>query len=433
MKTAIDYLQAARRSELRELKRLTTTAELVHAVGELVHGLQRERGLANWFLAFSKWIPATTLVARHETDMPAADPHRAWLNQCAECARLDAPVRQRFDAATGAEPGHSTRLFAGMAYALHGMDALEELRSLIGQRLLTHQQATQAYSKLVAGLLGVVFEAADSASDPAISRLLVALFNHMQGKEWAGQERASGTVLWASGIAQPDIQQRLQHLIELQERSQRVFTEFAPTPVLQLTARPEPLRNLADLERMRRLALATPEGDKLDPRVAAHWFDCCTRHIDDLKHMEDQLTLELVSLCQQRTRLAQDELNQLLAHPRQTARLAFFESAIPVVGLDPADTVHNHPLALDRALLGMLREQSQRLQNMEAELNATRTSLNERKLIERAKGMLMVHRRLSGDDAHRFLRQTAMDQGRRLVDVADALLSLAHVLPVSEP
>lgn len=432
MKTAIDYLQAARRSELRELKRLTTTAELVHAVGELVQGLQRERGLANWFLAFSKWIPATTLVSRHESDVPLADPHRTWLNQCAECTRLDAPVRQLFDATTSTETGHSTRLLAGIAYALHGMDALEELRSLIGQRLLDHQQATQAYSKLVAGLLGVVFEAADSASDPAISRLLVALFNHMQGKEWAGQERACGTVLWASGTAQADLQLRLQHLIELQERSQRVFAEFAPTQVLQLTARPEPLRNLADLERMRRLALSAPAGSALDARMAANWFDCCTRHIDDLKHLEDQLTLELVALCKQRTRLAQEELNQLLAHPRQTARLAFFESAIPVVGLDPADTTHNHPLALDRTLLGMLREQSQRLQDMETELNAARTSLNERKLIERAKGMLMVHRRLSEDDAHRFLRQTAMDQGRRLVEVADAFLTMAHVLPGSD-
>lgn len=35
-------------------------------------------------------------------------------------------------------------------------------------------------------------EAADVAADPAVSRLLVALFNLMQGKEFAGQERADG-------------------------------------------------------------------------------------------------------------------------------------------------------------------------------------------------------------------------------------------------
>ena len=38
----------------------------------------------------------------------------------------------------------------------------------------------------------IIFEAADIASDPTITRLLVALFNFMQAKEYAGQERAWG-------------------------------------------------------------------------------------------------------------------------------------------------------------------------------------------------------------------------------------------------
>jgi AmiR/NasT family two-component response regulator len=49
--------------------------------------------------------------------------------------------------------------------------------------------------------------------------------------------------------------------------------------------------------------------------------------------------------------------------------------------------------------------------------------------VERAKGLLMAHQDMSEDDAYKALRQMAMNQNRRLVDVANAVLSLAEVLP----
>jgi AmiR/NasT family two-component response regulator len=42
----------------------------------------------------------------------------------------------------------------------------------------------------------------------------------------------------------------------------------------------------------------------------------------------------------------------------------------------------------------------------------------------------MAHRHLSEDDAHKLMRHMAMSQNRRLVDVAQAVLSMADVLPV---
>ena len=63
------------------------------------------------------------------------------------------------------------------------------------------------------------------------------------------------------------------------------------------------------------------------------------------------------------------------------------------------------------------------------ELEAVRASLNERKAVERAKGLLMAHRHMSEDEAYKALRQMAMNQNRRLIDVAEAVLSLADVLP----
>jgi len=53
---------------------------------------------------------------------------------------------------------------------------------------------------------------------------------------------------------------------------------------------------------------------------------------------------------------------------------------------------------------------------------ALRRSLEERKVIERAKGRLMARYQLSEDEAFRRLRRAAMDSRRPMVDIARALL-----------
>jgi|TARA_R100000781_G_scaffold104313_1_gene68049 AmiR/NasT family two-component response regulator len=40
----------------------------------------------------------------------------------------------------------------------------------------------------------------------------------------------------------------------------------------------------------------------------------------------------------------------------------------------------------------------------------------------------MKHRKISNDEAHRLLRKLAMDQGRKLPEVARSLISMADVL-----
>jgi len=53
---------------------------------------------------------------------------------------------------------------------------------------------------------------------------------------------------------------------------------------------------------------------------------------------------------------------------------------------------------------------------------ALRRSLEDRKIIERAKGRLMTRYQLSEDDAFRRLRRAAMDSRRPMVEIARALL-----------
>ncbi|MCA0941442.1 ANTAR domain-containing protein [Salipiger pacificus] len=67
-------------------------------------------------------------------------------------------------------------------------------------------------------------------------------------------------------------------------------------------------------------------------------------------------------------------------------------------------------------------------QRMRTELAETKRALEERKVIDRAKGMLMKARGVGEDEAYALLRKAAMDQGKRVADVAQALVTAAGLL-----
>lgn len=90
--------------------------------------------------------------------------------------------------------------------------------------------------------------------------------------------------------------------------------------------------------------------------------------------------------------------------------------------IDGLDAKRVRPI-LDVAV-ARFREQ----QALRDELQKTKAVLSERKVVERAKGILMEQRSLSEDEAYRLLRKLAMDQNKRLVEVADNLIAVAKLL-----
>lgn len=63
-------------------------------------------------------------------------------------------------------------------------------------------------------------------------------------------------------------------------------------------------------------------------------------------------------------------------------------------------------------------------QALRRELDETRTQLVDRKVIDKAKGVLMQRKGYTEDQAYQLLRKTAMNRGIRIADVAKTLLSL---------
>lgn len=94
-------------------------------------------------------------------------------------------------------------------------------------------------------------------------------------------------------------------------------------------------------------------------------------------------------------------------------------SAYVVDGLDPVRV---------RSIIEVAVARFEEFQRMRSELGAAQQKLAERKLIERAKGILMKSRGLDEASAYNALRRMAMDRNKRISDVARTVVEMEHLL-----
>lgn len=62
------------------------------------------------------------------------------------------------------------------------------------------------------------------------------------------------------------------------------------------------------------------------------------------------------------------------------------------------------------------------------ELEQTRTQLEERKIVDRAKGILMRLKDLDEEKAYALMRRTSMNEKKRIVDIAQSIITAAELL-----
>ena len=67
-------------------------------------------------------------------------------------------------------------------------------------------------------------------------------------------------------------------------------------------------------------------------------------------------------------------------------------------------------------------------QKLKQELNETKNALQDRKTIEKAKGIIMESRRLSEGQAYNALRKLAMNHNKRMGEIAEQIIAASEVL-----
>lgn len=417
---AADFLIASRQCELAHLQHFLELGRLIQTIGDLVHGLQQERGASNVYLGSAGGRFATERQGLlRETD----------------------GYRQAFDGALlEARPSlirHpvSSPLLNHVACALHGLSGLPRLRSRVAACEITAPEATDAYARLIHNLIAVVFEAADMAVDPSIAGLLVAMVHLMNGKELCGQERAAGSAGFSSGRFSDALSERMVHLAEAQERCFEVFEQFASDDAVALWRDLRGHEREAQIEHLRRLGCSVGPYKPLDQALADRWFALMSERMDALKSVENALEARFHARCAERYA----EARHALAH-QETLVASLTEGGTPAPPRLALCDPHAEPGQVDawaseelagpfgRSLLDLVQDQARRLQQMTDELRTAKDALDDRKTQEKAVLLLMKHRNLANDDAHRLLRKLAMDQGKKLPEVARAVLAMADVL-----
>lgn len=109
---------------------------------------------------------------------------------------------------------------------------------------------------------------------------------------------------------------------------------------------------------------------------------------------------------------------ELFERAEQDHILAYLVKPIKRGDLEPAIAIATQRFAQFKAL--------------RTEANSLRQALEDRKIIERAKGILMLRASLSEPDAFRRLQKLARDQNRKLVDIANMIVTAEKALQPAE-
>ncbi|WMD21480.1 nitrate- and nitrite sensing domain-containing protein [Achromobacter seleniivolatilans] len=410
MPPPLRFLLAARRSELLGLEALAGTCELVVRVSALVHALQKERGYSNLTLCTPQERLQQTLAGLSE-----------------EAVHVESDARRFLDglAADTTQSSGKARLLNAIAFALFRLDELPGLRRQIREQSVPVEGADARFTQVIGSLLAVVFEAADSALDPGVTRILVALLNFMQGKELSGQERACGVMGFTAGFFTDAQKSRMLGLAANQGRSFDMYAQYADEAVLQCWENIQ--QQSKPVQRMRDMAQRTTPEQRVDAALAELWFDVYTARVDAMREVESLLAQALAQQCERRiaeTRQELDDRRLLLSrytnHASGRAPSMVFSVQSRIVDTPAADGVGSE---LERSILDMMREQTLRMQRTDEALHTMRGALEEKKRIDRAKLLLISQYGLTEQAAHERLQRTAMDGGLSLSDVASQVIS----------
>jgi two-component system, response regulator / RNA-binding antiterminator len=133
---------------------------------------------------------------------------------------------------------------------------------------------------------------------------------------------------------------------------------------------------------------------------------------------------------------SRDELEELFAVSRALARpIAMFVDQSDDASIEAAIEAGVSAYVVDgmktariKSVLDVASKRFNAYAKLRAELDEARGALADRKILDQAKAILMKRRHLDEPAAYVALRKAAMDSGRRIADVADALVTAEKLM-----
>lgn len=393
---------SAKQQDLAALRQLHTLIELVSQIGDLIHHLQRERGLSNMAMY---------------TPQPAIQEE---LLQQAECVdrSLTATVEIIGRMMSGGQ-SYAARLQTSIALGLQSSHGLVEIRQFVQQCQLEQEvseKPCEQYSVIVRLWLDVVIEAAALSVSAQVTQVVLSLIYLLQAKEFAGQERAWGVVAFSGKALGSELSERLQVLSQSQQDALEALWLGLGTEISQEFRPRFNQDSQGPYLELKKLMFGLCQHAQASPKLAELWFDCASQRIDVLQALfkpvnaalEQQLDCSKQQYDQKKTNLNQHQINHVA--PIANALLR----KLPAVLQHPSQA----------SLMHLLHEQSQYISNIEMELGHAKAAVQELKVIQRAKLLLIEQHKLTEQQAHHQLQKLAMDMQQSLAEMATQVVQL---------
>ena len=359
-------------TDVSESENLAEVLHLAPVLSNLVHELQKERGMSAGFIG-----------SKGQTFAAELPPQRA---------ETDARRKDLIDALGGFDArSRGTSVQANVDKVTTALARLDGSRSAIDKLTVNVGQMAAFYSGLIHDLLSNVEQMVALSPNAAIIRGIGAYTAFLQAKERAGIERAMGAAGFGAGKFAPTVYRRFVQLIAAQDTYLATFAVFATPGQAEFLKTTVTGPAVAEVARMRKAAIESLDTGNTGGVAASAWFNQITQKINLLKTVEDRLADDLSASVAALTDQAKTQMLQLLAGlatglvllgvlstlivrsitrpvaalTDQMGRLAGGDLELEITGTEQQDEIG----AMGRAVL-VFKENALEVQRMEAEQKA---------------------------------------------------------------
>jgi len=263
-----------KRSLVESSGKIVELVDVGETASELVHEMQKERGMSAGFIGskgknFADKLPGQ----RKLTDEKLA------------------ALATKFDTFDAAAFGAS--IAARVEKSRTALKNLNSMRGSVDSIKATIPQMAKYYTSTIAGLLSITEEMYGLTDNARILSSIYSYTAFLQGKERAGIERAMGAGGFGAGKFAPGIYQRFVGLIAMQHTFFHQFELNAGAEALADYKKALGSSEFAAVDKLRKIALASPAAGTQGVQ-AGQWFGTITAKINLMKRVEDTAARELL-------------------------------------------------------------------------------------------------------------------------------------------
>ena len=270
-----------------EMSTIAPLTELSVVYSELVHELQKERGMTAGFLGSKGTKFGSKLKnQREETNLKRSE-KESFLSEnyfnIDEITRLNDAINQ-------------------------SLEKIDSIRQQVDAQSIPIGKAITYYTQLNKQLLSIAALNAKISSDPLITKETIAYYNFLQGKERAGIERAVLSNTFATDFFAEGMYAKFITLVSEQHVYFDNFNQLSDVESQKFLEQQLNIKAVKKVLELREIATTSQSGFSINPEF---WFAKSTERIGQLKKVENFLDEKILALVEAKSSSA---LQSMLFH-----------------------------------------------------------------------------------------------------------------------